>query len=132
MWAMSNTTPPQTATGPTLPAVPRMNVHTSRRGSRSESETETRRVRRYRAEHCDELEHMATELNLIAVATREHVSTVARHEQWALGLSSVRLALRLLVGSLERNDTPHINESNHPELPYRRDDAPIEHVAPST
>jgi hypothetical protein len=49
------------------------------------------------------MEQLATEFVLIAIATRDGLTTVERGDQWCLTLSSIRLAHRLAVGSLSPN-----------------------------
>jgi hypothetical protein len=86
-----------------------MNDQPSNRGSRRDDETAPGHVRRYCDIHCDEVEHIAGELTLIAIALRQGISVVDRDEQWCLALKTIRLAHRLAVGSLRaaRVDTDH-------------------------
>lgn len=79
---------------------PSLNHQQSPRGSRAERETAQRRPAEFNEAQCDEIEHIAGELTLIAIALRERVNTVTRVDQWCLALSSMRLAHRLAIGAL--------------------------------
>lgn len=60
-------------------------------------------MRAFRQEQADELEHIANELTLIAIAIRENVVTVEIVEQWCLAISSARLCHRLALGAVRRD-----------------------------
>jgi hypothetical protein len=79
----------------------------STRGSQAERGAARRPARCYQPHHSDEIEHIGTEFVLIAIATREGASIVQQGEQWSLAISSLRLALRLAIGSLAPSPAGH-------------------------